>query len=68
MNTTEEVERRDREIIRLRLQGFTVKRVADLLNVKPHVVHDAIDRVYKRLGVHGLEELYGAMLEQEVAS
>ncbi len=40
----------------------------DMLQIKRHRVHDTILRVYRRLNVHNLEELYGAMLEQEEAS
>jgi DNA-binding CsgD family transcriptional regulator len=62
---------RQREVVDLRLQGYTHKQVAEKLGITPHTVKSYLMIVYEKLEVHSVNELYGAMLalqEQEASA
>ncbi len=59
--------KRQHEIVRLRLQGYTYRQVAAILGISYHTVKSRLQDAYFKLDVHNLGELYIKMSEQEAS-
>lgn len=56
---------RQREIVDLRLQGLSTRKIAEQLAITNTTVEKYIQQAYKKLGVHNMDELHSKMLELE---
>lgn len=49
---------REREIVQLLLEGHREAQLGPLLRISPHTAHTHLGRIYRKLGVGGLPELF----------
>jgi DNA-binding CsgD family transcriptional regulator len=57
----EPLTRREREVALLAAGGATSKEIAERLSVSKRTVDTHLDRIYRKLGVTGRDELTGAL-------
>ncbi|ACL21284.1 LuxR family transcriptional regulator [Desulfitobacterium sp. LBE] len=48
---------REKEISKLRIQGYTRKEIADILNISHFTVKKHLENIYKKLGIASVVEL-----------